>query len=157
MLDRMLTTEIEQTLDNFRRLFAGHTGTERRTSNAQEMTESYFEPPVETGWTNEDLNLRVILPGVSQNEVDVTAQGNQIVIRGERRAPEYAGDSGFYAVLPYGKFERVINVPNGLEMEKLQAQFQSGVLDIWVPRNAAAKPRKVEIAAAEQARKLSSK
>ena len=155
MLDRMLTNEIEQTLENFRRLFSGHTGTERRASNSQEMTESYFEPPVETGWTHEDLNLRVILPGVSEQGVDVTTQGNQVIIRGERKSPEYAGDSGFYAVLPYGKFERVVNLPNGLEMDKMQAHFQSGVLDIWIPRNAATKPRKVQIVAAEQPRKLS--
>ena len=154
MLDRMLTNEIEQTLDSFRNLFSEHTGTERRVTNSVDTTESYFVPPMETGWTNEDLNLRVILPAVSQQDVDVTAQGNQIVIRGERKAPEYAGESGFYTALPYGRFERVINLPNGLELDKLQAHLQSGVLDIWIPRNAAMKPRKIQIGVAEQQERL---
>ena len=96
----------------------------------------------------------MILPAVAREDVEVTVEGKHLLIRGERKVPEYASDSGFYGALPYGKFERVVNLPDGLEVDKLQAEFHNGVLDIWIPRNAAMKPRKIQIATQERQKEL---
>src|SRR4051794_35797254 len=122
MLDRTIANEIGQTLEQFRRnfdnYFAGNYGNSRQVGS-NEPAEAVFVPAIETGWTNDDLNLRVILPAVASESVEVTTQGNQLFIKGERKAPEYVQNEGtFYSILPYGKFERVIDLPNGLDFGK---------------------------------------
>ena len=103
-------------------------------------------PSVETGWTDDYLNLRLVLPGVPEDSLDVTVQGNQLVIRGERPAPENFGKQGAtYHRLPYGKFERTLDLPNGLNTDRIEAHLHHGLLDIRIPVSEAVKPRRIEI------------
>lgn len=144
----MLNTRILDELDDFRRSFDrllenANWSNPRPRNGDQEWV---FAPTVETGWTDDHLNLRVVLPAVSEEDVEVTVQGNQLTIRGQRRAPEGFGKEGYiYHRMPYGKFERTIDLPNGLNGEKLQARLHEGVLDIRVPVAETMKPRKITI------------
>lgn len=158
MLDRMIANEMGQTLENFRRtfdrFFEGNYPATRHfeTGNG---SETFFTPATETGWTKDDLNLRVIVPGVRQDDVEVTVQGNQLFIRGERKAPEYTEKaSAFYSGLVYGRFERVLDLPNGLELNKMQVHLHDGILDIWIPKAAEMKPKKIQIGTGDSRRAL---
>src|SRR6266480_1629666 len=72
--------------------------------SAHNEREGTFTPAVETGWTDDYLNLRVVVPGVKQEHLTLTAQGTQLVIQGERKAPENFGKEGaVYNQLAYGK------------------------------------------------------
>ena len=103
-------------------------------------------PAVETGWTDDYLNLRLVLPGVPEDSLDLTVQGNQLVVRGERPAPENFGKQGAtYYRLPYGKFERTVDLPNGLNTDHIDAQLHHGLLDIRIPVSEAVKPKRIEI------------
>jgi HSP20 family protein len=105
-----------------------------------------FTPAIESGWTDDHLNMRVVLPAVTQKDVRVSVQGNQLIISGERRAPEnFAKDGSLSQQLLYGKFERVLDLPNGLNLDKLQAQLHDGVLDIRIPVAESVKPRQIQI------------
>lgn len=107
-------------------------------------------PAVETGWTDDYLNLRLVLPGVPEDSLDMTVQGNQLVIRGERPAPQDFGKQGAaYYRLPYGKFERKVDLPNGLNLDHIDASLHHGVLDVRIPVSEAVKPRKIQIQGAE--------
>lgn len=105
-------------------------------------------PAVESGWTKDYLNLRFVLPGVPEDQVETTLQGNTLVIRGERPAPEDFAHQGqgFYR-LPYGKFERKVDLPNGLSTDKIEATMHHGVLDLRIPIAETMKPRRIEIQA----------
>jgi HSP20 family protein len=106
-----------------------------------------FRPPVESGWTDDHLNLRVVVPGVSEKDVKVTVQGNQLYIQGERKAPEGFGKDGYvWNSIPYGKFERVLELPAGLDVDKLKAHLHDGFLDIRIPVATAMKPKEIPIA-----------
>lgn len=112
-----------------------------------ERTEWSFTPAVETGWTDDYLNLRVVLPAVSENDVKLTVQGNRLCVQGERRPPEGFGKEGtVYNQMPYGRFERTLELPAGLDMDKLEARLYDGVLDIRIPVAAAVKPKHIPIA-----------
>lgn len=159
MLDRMIANEIGQTLENFRRtfdrFFEGSYPATRQIGTSADGTETYFTPALETGWTHDDLNLRFIVPGVSREDVEVTVQGNQLLVRGERKAPEYTEKEGaFYSGLAYGKFERVVDLPNGLELNKMQVHLHDGILEIWIPKTAEMKPKKIQIGTGEPRRAL---
>ena len=148
-----MTRSLFRELDEFRRL-AERLLEGFRADRVQPLAEStdwVFSPAVETGWTDDYLNLRVVLPGVSEKDVEVTVQGNQLVIRGERKLPKEFGKEGYtYTWLPYGRFERIIELPSGLDLDKLEAYLHDGVLDIRVPVAEAVKPRQIEVKAGKQ-------
>jgi HSP20 family protein len=89
---------------------------------------------------------RVALPGVEPKEVQVHAQGNLLVIRGERKLTHREKEAElFEEEIAYGVFERTLELPEGVNTEKLTAEYVNGVLEITAPVAAAALPRKIEI------------
>src|SRR5579885_2335614 len=141
-------TDLRRTFDQ---LFESFFSTSPRRASGQPAAADWaFTPAVETGWTDDYLNLRVVLPGVTEKDVKVTVQGNQLYISGERKPPENFGKEGYiWSQLPYGKFERVLDLPAVLDLDKLQAQLHDGVLDIRIPVASAMKPKQIQITAAE--------
>lgn len=145
----MFTTRIFDEMDQFRRSFdrlfenLAETAPHATATSGNEWT---FTPAVETGWTDDHLNLRFVLPAVKEKDLEVTVQGNQLYIRGERRPPEGFGkESQVYFRLPYGRFERTVDLPAGLNSEKLEAYLHDGVLDVRIPVAAEMKPKKIQI------------
>jgi HSP20 family protein len=144
MFGRTIFDDLIDFRRNFDQLFNAAQNT--RPTSGGERTEWNFSPAVETGWTDDFLNLRVVVPAVSQNDLKMTVQGSQLTIQGERRAPEEFGKEGtVYSQMPYGRFERVLDLPAGLDLDKLQAHLHDGVLDIRIPVAAAQKPKQVPI------------
>src|SRR5678810_976380 len=92
MLSTMFTNDVRQTLDQFRRsvdqMFENFYSPTQATSSASGERTWTFTPVVESGWNDSYLNLRAILPGVTEQDLRVSVQNNQLVIEGERKAPE---------------------------------------------------------------------
>ena len=108
MLSTLFTNDVRQTLDQFRRsvdqVFDNFYGqTPSATVNATGERAWTFTPVVESGWNDQFLNLRAILPGVAEKDLTVSVQNNQLVIEGERKAPE-GFDKNAFTQLAYGKF-----------------------------------------------------
>src|SRR4051794_34478265 len=152
MLGTVFTNDIRQTLDQFRRsvdhLFDNFNGypADRAASGSPERSDWAFSPALETGWDENTLRLRAILPGVRQNDVNVSIQGNQLVISGERKAPEGLEKNGF-THLTYGNFTTAVALPNGLDVDNVKCELHDGVLDITIPVAESMKPRQIPIQA----------
>jgi HSP20 family protein len=143
MFNRMLFDDFRRSFD---RLLEGF-GSSRAICSEVPFAWT-FAPAVETGWTEDHFNLRLIVPGVTENDLKVTVQGNQLYVQGERKEPkELSKSDDSFRELTYGKFESMINLPGGLELEKLEAHLHDGVLDIRIPVAAAMKPREIPISA----------
>src|SRR5882724_10835359 len=99
-------------------------------------------PRMETYRKDSDYVVRVDLPGVDPNDVHVQAEGNLLTITGERKSEEKGPE---YRETFYGKFERRIALPQGVEAEKITARYEHGVLEIRVPVPAQLAGRKVPI------------
>lgn len=153
MFDTMLSRDIQQTLDHFRRAmdqaFSDFFVPSGFRSAATEGSDWSFTPAVETGWNDQYLNLRVVLPGVGEGDVSVQLQGNQLVIEGERKEPENFAKNGGSTRLPYGRFYRAIDLPNGLDQNKIQCRLHNGVLDVQLPITETMKPRQIAIQGSE--------
>ena len=156
----VLTGDVRQTLDHFRRsvdqLFENFYGFPAETGRAQigPGSQFMFAPAVETAWGDSALHLRVILPGVTQDTVKVTVQNNQLVIEGERKAPE-GFDKNALTQLAYGKFYTAVTLQAGLDREKLNCRLHDGVLYIQIPMSERMKPRQIQIHAGEQRKGIS--
>jgi len=89
---------------------------------------------------------KVSLPGVEPKEAQIHVQGNLLTITGERKyTRETKEREALHEEFAYGKFERVLELPEGVNTEKMSAEFVNGVLEITAPVAAIALPRKIEI------------
>lgn len=105
-----------------------------------------FVPAIEAYVDGNRLHVRAELPGVDPKDVELTVLGNQLLIKGERKASKESQDEGVYLrEFAYGSFERAVALPEGAETEKINARYENGVLHITVPVNGAFVPKKVPI------------
>jgi len=109
-----------------------------------------FVPAVEAYVSKETKKYvcKVSLPGIEPKEVQIHVQGNLLTITGERKfTRETKEHEALHEEFAYGKFERVLELPEGVNTEKINAEFMNGVLEITAPVAAIALPRKIEIKA----------
>jgi HSP20 family protein len=111
-----------------------------------------FAPAVETFVDKEAKKYvcRVALPGVEPRDVHIQAQGNVLTIRGERKLMHSTKEVELLeGEVVYGSFERTFTLPEGVVVDKLNAEYVNGVLEITAPVAAAALPRRIEIRTAQ--------
>ena len=99
-------------------------------------------PRIETYRSDNDFVVRLDLPGVDPNDIEVRAEGNLLTITGERKSEVKNSD---YQETYYGKFERTLTLPQGVEADKIAAHSRHGVLEIRVPLPAQLAGRKIPI------------
>jgi HSP20 family protein len=79
--------------------------------------------------------IEVELPGVQKGDVKISAQDELLTVKGEKNKSEDTGRSTYHARgRRYGTFIRSFELPEGLEMENIKAQFTDGVLSIKFPK-----------------------
>ena len=153
MFDTTFARDVQQTLDHFRgsvdQLFGSNFTNSQYDSNsrsntAQSDTERVFSPVVETGWNENEMAIRAVLPGVQEKDLTVGLRGNQLVLEGKRDAPEN-WTKGAYTQLAYGRFYAAIALPQGLNLEKLSCKLHDGLLDVFIPLAEQMKPRQIPI------------
>ena len=154
MLSTLFTNDVRQTLDQFRRsvdqMFDNFYGQASPAgTNATGERTWTFSPVLESGWNDHYLNLRAILPGVAEKDVHVSVQNNQLVIEGERKAPE-GFDKNAFTQLAYGKFYAALTLPTGLDVDHVNCRLYNGILEIQVPITEASKPKQIQIQTGEE-------
>ena len=112
-------------------------------------------PPIEA-WVDKNekkYHLSIALAGVDPKDVQLSVQGNNLMVSGEQKASEEKKEANYqYQEFSHGRFERVITLPEGVDTEKLTAEYKNGVLEITAPMSANALPRKIEIKAISAAK-----
>jgi HSP20 family protein len=89
---------------------------------------------------------RLSLPGIEPKDVHIHALGNTLTITGERKFSHSTKEVDFQEKeIAYGSFERELTMPEGVNIDKLTAEYVNGVLEITAPIAATALPRKIEI------------
>ncbi|MCW2950349.1 MAG: Hsp20/alpha crystallin family protein [Thermoleophilia bacterium] len=128
----------------FERFFGGSTG---ESSSQQRWT-----PAMDVAEEGDEFVLRADLPGLKQDDVSIEVQERTLRISGERRfAPKPEHDGGMFRLeRAYGRFERTITLPEGVDADAIHASFENGVLELHVPKPVEAKPRRIEIGDARQ-------
>lgn len=96
-----------------------------------------FRVPTGTGWSTSGLSLRFVLPAVAETDFLLRVRGRRVIVSGHRRAPEFLANDAWAAALPYGRFERTVELTDDLDANALTARFHHGVLDVTVPYAAA--------------------
>ena len=89
----------------------------------------------------------VDLPGLSKDDVDISLEDNVLTLSGERTFKAENGDGTKFRRLEraYGSFRRAFTLPPGVDVTKVEASFDNGVLSVTLPKAETAKPRKINI------------
>lgn len=94
--------------------------------------------------------VRVELPGMKKEEIDVHVVGDTLTISGERKvSTEVKDDEYRRCEFSYGSFSRSITLPSAVNAAKVDASFDNGVLEITLPKAEEVKPKKVQVKAKE--------
>jgi len=85
------------------------------------------------------------LPGLDPGAIDLTVDRNVLTIKAERQAAREQGDELLVAERPQGTFSRQLLLGDTLDPERLEANYEHGVLTITIPVAEQAKPRRIEV------------
>ena len=108
--------------------------------------EREWNPACEVEESKDHYLLSMEMPGVSRDQIKLETVDNQIVISGERRAETKNKDTDqWYTERRYGKFQRTFTLPAGVDATKVEANYQDGILRVYLPKAESAKPRQVKI------------
>ena len=90
--------------------------------------------------------IRLEIPGMDKQDLDIEVQGDVVVVRGEKRF-ERESSEGRYRVLQcaYGSFRRIVPLPVPVLTEQAKASYRNGVLRIELPKSATDRPRKLTV------------
>jgi HSP20 family protein len=95
------------------------------------------------------LVVRADLPGIDPKDVEITATGDQLTIRGKReQRHEEKGRDFIHREVAYGSFERVVKLPAGVDPDQIKASYNNGVLELTVPLPEQSQTRRVPIQSA---------
>lgn len=101
------------------------------------------------------FRCQVALPGVDPKDINIQVQGDVLSISGRHESTNEANDADVvYREWMYDSFERDIALPEGVDREKISAEYRNGTLDITAPISAAALPRRVEVKGSQEPKQL---
>lgn len=137
----------------FNRMLSGWPAAESRSTGAV----GAFAPAVESyvDKIGKTYHCRIALPGIDPEDVQIHAQGQSLMISGERKSTIAATEvDPLQSEIWYGAFERTLALPEGVEAASLKAEYNHGVLEITAPVSASALPRKIEIQTAPRSKQI---
>jgi HSP20 family protein len=105
-----------------------------------------WQPAIELQDTNENVILRVEIPGIEGKDLDVRVTREAVAISGENRYEKKTEEKGFFrSEFRYGKFQRVIPLPVAVQNDQVKADFTNGILTLTLPKVEATKNRVVKL------------
>ncbi len=99
-------------------------------------------------WTKADSGqvITAEIPGMDIDDLDIKVAGETLTISGSRPSPEENDDIKYHRQeRGYGSFTRTIQLPFPIDVDKVEANYEKGVLKIWLPRAESDKPRKITV------------
>jgi HSP20 family protein len=125
-------------LSQFDRLAASFFDTARRPWLDRQI-------PVDAVQRDDRLVLQFDLPGLAEDDIELSLERRVLTVRAERPNAIHDGDHVFLGERPWGPMSRQVVLGDTLDMDKVTANFANGVLTVTLPVAATAKSRKIEI------------
>jgi HSP20 family protein len=100
-------------------------------------------PPINVQEKNDGVSVQAYLPGIDPAKIEVTFHDNALTIKGER---DTGGDGTTHRRERFsGSFSRIIGLPEGLDGEKIKADYRDGVLSIAIDKMEEKKPKQIAV------------
>jgi HSP20 family protein len=110
------------------------------------VTAAGFVPPVDIYEDENKLMLKVEIPGMRQEDLDVRMENNTLTVKGERSFQTEEKEENFHRVeRRYGTFYRAFTVPNTIDPESIKAEYDAGVLHLELQKRPENKPNQIKV------------
>ena len=105
-----------------------------------------FVPRFDVKETKEAYVIQADLPGVKDDELEVSLSGNLLTISGKREEEHREEGESYYTIeRSYGNFVRSFTMPDGVDSESVNADLKQGVLTVRIPKKPDAQPKRISI------------
>ena len=129
--------------DRMNRLFRDSFGPEGRE---EALTTTTFAPPVDVYEDEHNVTLKIEVPGIEEKDIDVRIENNTLTVHGERKFEKEEKEEDYRRVeRQYGSFTRTFTLPNTVDQDSVQANYEKGVLKIKLAKKAEAKPKQIKV------------
>ena len=109
-------------------------------------------PAVDVFEKDDRFVVKAELPGMKDDDVDVSVVGDTLTIKGEKKTETEVKNEDYYRCeRSYGTFYRSIPIPSNVDANKIEASFDDGVLEVTLPKSAKVKPKKIAVSAKKKA------
>jgi len=127
--------------DRMNRLFHDSFG-----EREEALTTSTFAPPVDVYEDEHSVTLKIEVPGIDEKDIDVRVENNTLTVHGERNFEKEEKEENFRRVeRQYGSFTRSFTLPNTVDTDSIQANYDKGILKIQLAMKAEAKPKQIKV------------
>lgn len=136
--------EMERTFEDFLGRPGFGLGWPRRWRSWEEL--GIRGPAIEVYEEKDDVVVKAELPGMKRENLELNISDNLLTIRGEKKKEEEVKEKGYYySERSYGSFTRTVEIPKGIQADKIRASFKDGVLEVRLPKTEEAKRKEVKI------------
>ena len=134
-----------------------------RLSDLRDEIDRLFEAPFSefgrmpslfSGWTpaidlienKDNVVVKVELPGMKKEDIEVTLHEGTLNIAGERKSEKKVEDTGLYrSERFFGRFQRAITLPAPVAGDKVKADYKDGILTVTLPKTEEARPKQIDV------------
>ncbi len=129
--------------DRMNRLFRDPRGP---VGQDEALTTTAFAPPVDVYEDEHNVTLKIEVPGIDEKDIDVRIENNTLTVHGERKFEKEEKEENYRRVeRQYGSFTRTFSLPNTVNHDNVQADYDKGVLKIKLAKKAEAKPKQIKV------------
>jgi HSP20 family protein len=105
-----------------------------------------FVPPVDVYEDEHNLVLKLEVPGVNEEDLNVSVENDTLTIEGQRKFEKEEKEENFHRIeRRYGSFARTFKLPNTVDTDKVDAGYEKGILKIVLAKRAEAKPKQIKV------------
>lgn len=105
-----------------------------------------FAPAAELSETDGAIQLKLEVPGMKPEDLDVRVTPNSVTLSGERREETQSSEQGWSrSEFRYGKFERTVSLPAEVDNTQVRADYKEGILTLNLPKAESAKNKVVKV------------
>ena len=117
-----------------------------RNGENETVAAAGFVPPVDIYEDEHKLVLKLEIPGIRQEDLDVRMENNTLSVKGERNFQSEGKEENFHRVeRRYGTFYRSFTVPSTIDPESIKADYDAGVLRLELQKKPESKPRQIKV------------
>jgi HSP20 family protein len=107
-----------------------------------------WDVPIDLEETDKEVSVRAEIPGVSADDLQLSIQGNALVISGEKKESSEKHDGGYYfQERRFGSFRREVPLPTAVDADNVRAEYKDGVLQVTLNKSQEALPKRIAVRA----------
>jgi HSP20 family protein len=118
----------------------------RGQGDGDTLSTAAFVPPVDIYEDEHKIVLKLEVPGMKENDLDIQLENNVLTVKGDRKFEKEEKEENFHRIeRRYGSFYRSFTIPNTVNPESVKASYDAGVLRVELEKRAEAKPKQIKV------------